>query len=187
MIPLALRGLASILPRLLGRRGVKVYRGETLPHGVRGVSSFLKDDLGKVGRFSTIYPATANRYAMKGSSKGVPIIRSGRINPRASESITGTVNTKTWKPESTMSTYLLDPARGALPVDRMRSIGLNLKDIIRPSTARLDDFLAGGGRSSIDFQGIKNLIRKIKDPKQREILRKLFFGSTRGLKSGGIV
>ena len=84
------------------------------------------------------------------------------------------------------STYMLDPARGALPVDRLRSIGLNLKDIISPSTMRLEDILIGG-KKTINFQGIKNLMRKIKDPRQREILRKLFFGSTRGLKSGGSV
>ena len=65
-------------------------------------------------------------------------------------------------------------------------IGLNLKDIISPSTMRLEDILIGG-KKTINFQGIKNLMRKIKDPTQREILRKLFFGSTRGLKSGGSV
>ena len=147
MVPLALRGLASILPRLLGRRGTQVFRGETLPHAVRKVSSNIHN-LDEVGRFASTSPKVANRYAMKGSDLGVPIVRSGRINPRAGEALSTNI-------------FLLDASRGALPVDRMRSIGLNL--------------------------GVKNLMRKIKDPTQREILRKLFFGSTRGLKSGGSV
>tara|TARA_R100001463_G_scaffold38049_4_gene81794 strand:+ start:119 stop:646 length:528 start_codon:yes stop_codon:yes gene_type:complete len=175
MLPLlGIRGLASLLPRFLGRGSTQVFRGETLPHSARQVSSYLTDDLDKVGRFASISPKVANRYAMKGSDLGVPIVRSGRINPRAGEALS-------------TNTFLLDASRGALPVDRMRSIGLNLKDIIRPSTASFDDFLVGGGKSSINFQGIKNLMRKIKDPRQREILLKLFFGSTRGLKLGGKV
>ena len=37
------------------------------------------------------------------------------------------------------------------------------------------------------FYGLRDLIRKIKDPKQREILRKLFFGDISKLKQGGRV
>jgi len=174
MLPLlGIRGLASLLPKFLGRGSTQVFRGETLPHSVRKISGNIHN-LDEVGRFASISPKVANRYAMKGSDLGVPIVRSGRINPRAGEALS-------------TNTFLLDASRGALPVDRMRSIGLNLKDIIRPSTASFDDFLVGGGKSSINFQGIKNLMRKIKDPRQREILLKLFFGSTRGLKLGGKV
>ena len=148
MLPLlGIRGLASLLPRFLGRGGTQVFRGETLPHSVRKISGNIHN-LDEVGRFASISPKVANRYAMKGSDLGVPIVRSGRINPRANEALS-------------TNTFLLDASRGALPVDRMRSIGLNL--------------------------GVKNLMRKIKDPRQREILLKLFFGSTRGLKLGGKV
>ena len=148
MLPLlGIRGLASLLPRFLGRGSTQVFRGETLPHSVRKISGNIHN-LDEVGRFASISPKVANRYAMKGSDLGVPIVRSGRINPRAGEALS-------------TNTFLLDASRGALPVDRMRSIGLNL--------------------------GVKNLMRKIKDPRQREILLKLFFGSTRGLKLGGKV
>ena len=86
------------------------------------------------------------------------------------------------------NTFLLDASRGALPVDRLRSIGLNLKDLTRfRDPQHVNRFLIDGPKAPINFQGIKNLIRKIKDPRQREVLIKLFFGSTRGLKSGGSV
>ena len=87
----------------------------------------------------------------------------------------------------------LDPGRARFPVDRGRSIMENIKSAMM-YTSPMYKFAKSAGSRIPDslpeykkFYGLRDLMRKIKDPEQREILRKLFFGDISKLKQGGRV
>mgnify|MGYP003138557013 CR=1 FL=1 len=168
MYGIAARGIGSLLKKFLTRpSGVKMFRGETLPYSAGRTSGTSFGHPVNRGRWHTTNPSIASRYATDAMGRGVPIIRSGTINPLAHEYTAG-------------QHWFLNRSRGQLPVDRMRSIIQNLKQSVAQRDSPYSSTLK-------PFYGIKDLLRKIKDPKQREILKRLFFGDIRGLKTGGQV
>ena len=183
MIPLALRGLASILPRLLGRvnfrgEGLKnIFRGEVQPYNMSKTSKFMKSDKFKPGDYYSTSLDDALSYAhipkhpgmisfdKSGSllSRGVPIIRSAKVpEGRIAEGILrGGLR-------SGAGNYV-EMAGFKAPINILRT----LKENISPT-----DY----GLSS----GLPRLLENIKNPETRNILLKLLMGG-RGLKSGGSV
>ena len=183
MIPLALRGLASILPRLMGKvnfrgEGLKnIFRGEIQPYNMSKTSKFIKRNEFKPGDYYSTslddalsyahIPKNPNMFSFDKSgtllSRGVPIIRSAKVpEGRVAE---GMLRSGL---KSGAGDYVEMPGFKA-PVNVLRT----LKENVSPT---------GFGLSS----GLPRLLANIKNPETRNILLKLLMGG-RGLKSGGSV
>ena len=185
-------------------------RGETLPYSVgrpgmqsrvraSGFGSGEMAGPGLRGIDVTRYRDVASRYAQDAMGRGVPIIRSKRITPSLREIAAYDPVGYGFLRFQQYPNHLKIPARGRFPVDRARSIMENIKSALK---YRSDAYYANlkyntakelAARSPYyfpemqRFYGLRDLVRKIKDPKQREILRKLFFGDISNLKQGGRV
>mgnify|MGYP001326171124 CR=1 FL=1 len=211
MIPLAIRGIiAAAKPGLQKIKPSKIkelyMRGETLPHsaGRSGMQSRVRGGAemagpGLRGIDVTTNRGTASSYAQSAMGRGVPIIRSKEITPSFREIATYDPYGNAFLRFKEYPSHIKIPARGQFPVDRGRSIMENIKSALR---YRSDDYYSALKYNTAKelaerspryfpelqrFYGIKDLIRKIKDPKQREILRKLFFGDISNLRQGGRV
>tara|TARA_B100000212_G_scaffold165733_1_gene124686 strand:- start:69 stop:716 length:648 start_codon:yes stop_codon:yes gene_type:complete len=215
MIPLAIRGIIAAAGRakpsgigLIKPSKLKelYMRGETLPHsaGLTGMQARVGRKQmfgpGVQGRDVTTNRGTASAYAQSAMGRGVPIIRSKEITPSFREIATYDPYGHSFLRYKSYPNHIkIDPTRGQFPVDRGKSIMENIKSALR---YRSDDYYSSLKYNTAKelaqrnpryfpelqrFYGIKDLIRKIKDPKQREILRKLFFGDISNLRQGGRV
>jgi len=212
VLPLAIRGIIAAagktpLNKIKPSKIKELYmRGETLPHsaGLSGMQSRIRGGAemagpGLRGIDVTRYRDVASRYAQDAMGRGVPIIRSKRITPSLREIAAYDPVGHAFLRFKQYPNHIKIPARGRFPVDRGRSIMENIKSALKYRSdayyANLKYYTAKELASRSPryfpemqrFYGLRDLIRKIKDPKQREILRKLFFGDISKLKQGGRV
>ena len=190
MIPLAVRGILSAL-KTGSRYGKTIkpsklketyMRGETLPYSVGLPGNQLKYHGIESGRYVTQIPSIASKYSTNAMGKGVPIIRSKKITPSLKEIAFDDPDGHVLRQfKAYPSTIVLDQTRKQFPVDRTRSIIENLKQAM----VYRSKFAVPSQNKN--FFGIRDLLRKIKDPEQKEILKKLFFGDITNLKKGGRV
>ncbi len=206
MIPLAIRGIIAAagktpLKKIKPSKIKELYmRGETLPYsaGIAGMQARVGGKKmfgpGIQGRDVTRNRATASTYAQGAMDSGVPIIRSKKITPTFREIGTDDpYGAAFFRFKDYPQMMKLDPGRARFPVDRGRSIMENIKSAMM-YTSPMYKFAKSAGSRIPDslpeykkFYGLRDLLRKIKDPEQREILRKLFFGDISKLKQGGRV
>ena len=206
MIPLAIRGILAAakpanLKKLFERRPImsratpeqisrprRFYRGDVLPFGSTRVGGqafqLTRTGTGRQlhgpglqGVDLTTDPSKARFYAGFARYGGVPVIRSQRYKPGVNLDMDELFSLFPRNyPRNFLPDHIrINPRRGLVPIDRTRSILENLRQTFIPE------------RYDRPLEGIRALIRKIKDPKQREILRKLFFGDISKLKQGGKV
>ena len=167
----------------------RFYRGDVLPFGTiprvggqayrqtsTGTGAALHGP-GLQGVDLTTNLAKARTYAdFARYGGGVPVIRSQRYKPGVNLDMDELFSLY---PRSYPRNFIPDhirinPRRGLVPIDRTRTILENLRQLIPD---RYDRPLAG----------IRALIKKIKNPEQREIIKRILIGDTKGLRTGGQV
>ena len=195
-------GIGSFLKNLFRRRRVgerfratpeqisqsrRFYRGDVLPFGstrVGGQAFHLTgtgtgrqlQGPGLQGIDLTTSPRTAQTYANFARYGGVPVIRSQRYKPGVNLDMDELFSLYPRNyPRNFIPDHIrINPRRGLVPIDRTRTILENLRQLIPERYDR-------------PFEGIRALITKIKNPEQREIIKRILTGDIKGLRTGGQV